>query len=93
MALQRIILELGSGNDLHGGDYTKAALRAVQDALHHSSLSLSQPSNQRAGFASNPSHGDAAPSTCEAPSGGVSQTAARSLSETQTTPTAHALRG
>jgi uncharacterized protein (TIGR02058 family) len=40
MALKRIILELGSGNDLHGGDYTKAALRAVQDALHHSSLSV-----------------------------------------------------
>jgi uncharacterized protein (TIGR02058 family) len=40
MALKRVILELGSGNDLHGGDYTKAALRAVQDALHHSSLSM-----------------------------------------------------
>lgn len=40
MALKRIILELGSGSDLHGGDYTKAALRAVDDALHHSSLSL-----------------------------------------------------
>ena len=38
MAYSRIILELGSGNDLHGNDYTKAALRAVQDALHHSSL-------------------------------------------------------
>jgi uncharacterized protein (TIGR02058 family) len=38
--LRRVILELGSGNDLHGGDYTKAALRAVQDALHHSSLSM-----------------------------------------------------
>src|SRR5579859_1870935 len=37
---KRIILEMGSGNDLHGGDYTKAALRAVQDALHHSSLSM-----------------------------------------------------
>jgi uncharacterized protein (TIGR02058 family) len=36
----RIILELGSGNDLHGSDYTKAALRAVQDALHHSSLAF-----------------------------------------------------
>jgi len=34
----RVIVELGSGNDLHGSDYTKAALRAVQDALHHSSL-------------------------------------------------------
>lgn len=40
MALKRIILEMGTGNDLHGGDYTKAALRAVQDALHHSSLSF-----------------------------------------------------
>ena len=38
--LRRVILEMGSGNDLHGGDYTKAALRAVQDALHHSSLSM-----------------------------------------------------
>lgn len=40
MALKRIITEFGSGNDLHGGDYTKAAVRAVQDAIHHSSLSL-----------------------------------------------------
>ena len=40
MALKRVILELGTGNDLHGGDYTKAALRAVQDALHHSSMSM-----------------------------------------------------
>ena len=40
MAAKRIILEMGSGNDLHGGDYTKAAIRAVQDALHHSSLTF-----------------------------------------------------
>jgi uncharacterized protein (TIGR02058 family) len=40
MATKRVILELGTGNDLHGGDYTKAALRAVQDALHHSSLTM-----------------------------------------------------
>jgi uncharacterized protein (TIGR02058 family) len=40
MPKTRVILELGSGNDLHGSDYTKAALRAVQDALHHSSLSF-----------------------------------------------------
>jgi uncharacterized protein (TIGR02058 family) len=40
MTLQRIITEYGSGNDLHGGDYTKAALRAVEDAIHHSSLAL-----------------------------------------------------
>jgi len=40
MSLKRIILELGTGNDLYGEDYTKAAVRAVQDALHHSSLIL-----------------------------------------------------
>jgi uncharacterized protein (TIGR02058 family) len=40
MAARRIILEMGTGNDLHGGDYTKAAVRAVQDALHHSSLTF-----------------------------------------------------
>src|SRR5215472_5528616 len=40
MAAKRVILEMGTGNDLHGGDYTKAAVRAVQDAIHHSSLSL-----------------------------------------------------
>jgi uncharacterized protein (TIGR02058 family) len=40
MTLKRVITEFGSGNDLHGGDYTKAAVRAVQDAIHHSSLSL-----------------------------------------------------
>ena len=38
--MRRVILELGAGNDLHGGDYTKAAVRAVQDAIHHSSLTL-----------------------------------------------------
>ena len=40
MPEKRVILELGSGNDLHGGDYTKAAVRAVEDAIHHSSLSF-----------------------------------------------------
>ncbi len=40
MTAKRVILELGSGNDLHGGDYTKAAVRAVEDAIHHSSLAL-----------------------------------------------------
>jgi len=37
---KRIILEMGAGNDLYGMDYTKAACRAVQDALHHSSIVL-----------------------------------------------------
>lgn len=40
MTEKRMILELGTGNDLYGGDYTKAACRAVQDALHRSSLVL-----------------------------------------------------
>ena len=40
MTGKRGILEMGSGNDLHGGDYTKAAVRAVEDAIHHSSLTL-----------------------------------------------------
>lgn len=38
MAKRRAILELGAGAALHGGDYTKAACRAVQDAIYHSSL-------------------------------------------------------
>lgn len=38
MTTKRVILEMGAGNDLHGLDYTKAAMRAVDDALHHSSL-------------------------------------------------------
>lgn len=40
MTEKRIILEMGTGNDLYGQDYTKAAQRAVQDALHHSSITL-----------------------------------------------------
>jgi uncharacterized protein (TIGR02058 family) len=40
MPLKRVILEMGAGNDLHGGDYTKAAVRAVEDAIHHSSLAM-----------------------------------------------------
>ena len=40
MNRQRIILEMGTGNDLYGEDYTKAANRAVQDALHHSSIGI-----------------------------------------------------
>jgi len=40
MPVKRVILEMGAGNDLHGGDYTKASLRAVEDAIHHSSLTM-----------------------------------------------------
>ena len=40
MALKRYITEMGMGVDVHGGDYTKAARRAVSDALRHSSLNF-----------------------------------------------------
>ncbi|MCR9137355.1 MAG: Lin0512 family protein [Alphaproteobacteria bacterium] len=39
-AMKRIMLEMGTGNALHSADYTKAAIRAVQDAMHHSSLTV-----------------------------------------------------
>ena len=34
------MLEMGTGNALHSGDYTKAALRAIDDAIHHSSITM-----------------------------------------------------
>ena len=40
MALRRCLLELGTGVDLHGKDPTKAARRAVFDALRHSSVTF-----------------------------------------------------
>ena len=38
--LDRVILEMGSSVSLRSGDYTRAACRAVQDAIYHSSLSF-----------------------------------------------------
>ena len=40
MTIQRCLLEFGTGVDLHGQDSTKAARRAVFDALRHSSVSF-----------------------------------------------------
>ncbi|MEM9138669.1 MAG: Lin0512 family protein [Pseudomonadota bacterium] len=40
MALKRMVLEIGMGTDLGGSDYTKAAMRAVKDALWHNSLTV-----------------------------------------------------
>ncbi|WP_112322364.1 Lin0512 family protein [Oceanibium sediminis] len=40
MSEGRIIIEMGMGNDLFGQDYTKAAARAIEDAIRHSSLPL-----------------------------------------------------
>ena len=42
MASRRIVLEMGMGTDIRGGDYTKAAVRALRDALWHSSLSITR---------------------------------------------------
>ena len=33
MALKRYVTEMGMGTDVHGGDYTKAAKRAISDAI------------------------------------------------------------
>ena len=38
--MQRFIIEMGMGNDLHGTDYTKAAARAIEDAIRHSSIPM-----------------------------------------------------
>ena len=38
--MKRLILEIGSGADLYGRDYTKAAVRAVQETLRRSSITL-----------------------------------------------------
>jgi uncharacterized protein (TIGR02058 family) len=38
MARKRYIVEIGMGIDLHGGDVTKAAVKAIKDAVSHSCL-------------------------------------------------------
>ena len=38
--LDRVILEMGSGVSLRSENYTRAACRAVEDAIYHSSLSF-----------------------------------------------------
>ncbi|MFP7570331.1 Lin0512 family protein [Marivita sp. S2033] len=40
MSEQRFIIEMGMGNDQYGMDYTKAAARAIEDAIRHSSIPL-----------------------------------------------------
>jgi len=42
MARKRLAVEMGMGTDLHGQDYTKAAVRGLRDALWHNSLSIAQ---------------------------------------------------
>ena len=40
MAKKRMVVELGMGSSLRQQDYTRAACRAVEDALWHNSLSI-----------------------------------------------------
>jgi len=40
MADQRMIIEMGMGNDQYGMDYTKASGRAIEDAIRHSALPI-----------------------------------------------------
>jgi len=40
MARKRMVVEMGMGTDLQGQDYTKAAVRALRDALWHNSLTV-----------------------------------------------------
>ncbi|MEO0485343.1 MAG: Lin0512 family protein [Pseudomonadota bacterium] len=40
MSDQRFIIEMGTGNDQYGGDQTKAAARAIEDAIRHSSIPM-----------------------------------------------------
>ena len=40
MALKRMVLQIGMGTDIRGADYTKAAVRALRDALWHNGLSV-----------------------------------------------------
>ena len=40
MALKRVMVEIGMGTDIRGTDYTKAAVRALRDALWHNSLPI-----------------------------------------------------
>ena len=42
MARKRMVVEMGMGTDLQGQDYTKAAVRALKDALWHNSLTIAQ---------------------------------------------------
>ncbi len=46
MPSKRMVLEIGMGTDIRGADSTKAAVRALRDALWHNSLSIATALNQ-----------------------------------------------
>ena len=43
-----MVLEIGMGTDIRGGDSTKAAVRALRDALWHNSLGIAEVLDQSA---------------------------------------------
>ncbi len=49
MAATPYVLEMGMGVDVHGNDSTKAACRAVSDAIRHSSLAFFRDVRERGG--------------------------------------------
>jgi uncharacterized protein (TIGR02058 family) len=49
MNARPVVLEFGMGVDVHGLDGTKAACRAVSDAIRHSSLPLFRDVRERGG--------------------------------------------
>ena len=42
MTMKRVVLEIGMGTDIRGSEPTKAAVRALRDALWHNSLSIAK---------------------------------------------------
>lgn len=46
MTMKRMAVEFGMGTDIRGADYTKAAVRALKDALWHNSLSVARAVGQ-----------------------------------------------
>lgn len=42
MAFRRVVLEIGMGTDIRGADPTKAAVRALRDALWRNSLTITK---------------------------------------------------
>ena len=47
MSEQRMIVEMGMGNDQYGQNYTKAAARAIEDAIRHSALPIFEATGLR----------------------------------------------
>jgi uncharacterized protein (TIGR02058 family) len=42
MPLKSMVMEFGTGTDIRGGDYTKAAVRALEAALRQNSITFAQ---------------------------------------------------